>query len=185
MNMIAKNTDNTIPASVAQIGIYFNAVSINGSIKEDIAMSQNAIKLAKAIMAMVDENEYEDGFVKSSHSVLLSSEMDYLGFEDKAKNLVFFEDNKVEIIEVMNDIVKTDYNSDLNRLLKSLAFHTVDDAELITVYNGMIGDSNNLTAEQDALREKMVLELLKNIIFSTLGFHEGLLEMNDFMTATD
>ncbi len=179
---IEKNRDITHVASAQDVGAYLYHYSTYGNV-DALTVNEGAAKLAQAMIDSVvkdevDECQFEDGFVGCNIGGMPNDNFPYLGFEDKTKNLAFFEANKKEIIAVINQQVYQFYPYKPGDYFQSMIFGGfIDSDELIATYESM-GDDTALTG----MRKQMALLLIDKVIYACLESCAVIQESVDFMT---
>lgn len=194
--------DYTKKATAQDVGAYFFHINVHASSNAP-AISENAVLLGKAMINTfdedsVDELEMLDGFVDCNCGGRGDGkggrDSSYLGFMDDAKNLVFFSTNKTAILEVMSNTVDIWHDGDINVYLHNLAYSNgitntsainPDDSSLLAAYDVMVNGGNKSNNSQAALRKKLTLAVVNDVVYQCLSSYDSIKEAVDFIAEQD
>ncbi|MBO6225370.1 MAG: hypothetical protein J6N72_07975 [Psychrobacter sp.] len=198
MTTQALKTDSIKKATAQDIGAYFFQTKAD-TVLNMPAISENAVMLGKAMIntfdqESVDSLELLDGFIdcncggRGGHGGRAET---YLGFTDNAKNLTFFNVNKVAVLEVMEHVIEHDYDGDRKRYLHELAYSksisstsgiNPQEDDLYHAFTAMITGGNEHQPVDTDLQAQITLAVLNDVVYQSLSSYDCIQEMVDFIS---
>ena len=194
---IALATIATKKASAQDVGAYFFHVNVHAS-PDAPAVSERAAALGQAMIdtfnkSSVDDMQMLDGFIDCNHGGRGDGnggrDSSYLGFMDNAKNLVFFNNHKAAILDLMNEVIDQRCKGDEKQYIYSLAYSNgiidstvinANDSSLLCAFDAMISDGSESQSAHAVLQDQLTLAVLNDVIYQSLNAYDTIVEAVDF-----
>lgn len=175
-------TDNTIPASTKGIGSYFWRHNVYNGLSAP-AISENAAKVALALINSVDSYNKEDGFINLNVKHSSFDNNPCAGLENETKLLHIYNENKEALIQVYENIVYDSYNNNPIRYLSFLAQNEASTEELTLLHETITNNKSVISVPMQKLTDKIICGFIEDVVIHALEEYRNIKEYNDHIAS--